>query len=82
MCEAILSDLCYSGPEWTMIVLPYFNPVGCDKSGTIGEDPLGILTNLMPVVGRVMQGLLPMLNVFGNDFNTPDSTGIRHFIHV
>ena len=82
MCEAILSDLCYADPEWTVVALRYFNPVGCDSSGTIGEDPLGIPTNLMPVVGRVMQGLLPVLQVFGNDFNTKDGTGVRDFIHV
>ena len=82
MCEAILSDLCGSDPEWTVIALRYFNPIGCDPSGLLGEDPAGIPNNLMPYVGRVLQGHIPILNVFGSDFDTKDGTGVRDFIHV
>lgn len=82
MCEAILSDLCISDPTWTVIALRYFNPVGADPSGLLGEDPLGLPNNLMPVVGRVLTGQLPILQVFGNDFETKDGTGVRDFIHV
>ncbi|PBP20394.1 UDP-GAL-4-epimerase [Diplocarpon rosae] len=82
MCEAILSDLARADPEWTILALRYFNPVGCDSSGLLGEDPRGIPTNLVPVVVRVMTGASPALNVFGNDYATPDGTAIRDFIHV
>ncbi|PVH77096.1 putative UDP-glucose 4-epimerase [Cadophora sp. DSE1049] len=82
MCEAILSDLAQADPEWTILALRYFNPVGCDESGLLGEDPKGIPTNLMPVVVRVMTGVSPELNVFGTDYPTPDGTAVRDFIHV
>ena len=82
MCEAILHDLSISDPEWTVIALRYFNPVGCDPSGLLGEDPLGIPNNLMPVVCKVLRGELPSLNVFGTDYDTKDGTGVRDFIHV
>ncbi|RFU27098.1 hypothetical protein B7463_g9240, partial [Scytalidium lignicola] len=82
MCEAILSDLTVADPEWTIIALRYFNPVGCDESGLLGEDPRGIPTNLMPVVLRVLTGLSPILNVFGTDYPTHDGTAVRDFIHV
>jgi UDP-glucose 4-epimerase len=82
MCEAILWDLCISDPEWTVVALRYFNPVGCDPSGLLGEDPLGIPNNLMPVVCKVLRGDIPLLNVFGNDYETTDGTGVRDFIHV
>lgn len=82
MCEAILSDLAQADPDWTILALRYFNPVGCDESGLLGEDPKGIPTNLMPVVVRVMTGVSPELNVFGTDYPTPDGTAVRDFIHV
>lgn len=82
MCEAILWDLCVSDPEWRVAALRYFNPVGCDPSGLLGEDPLGIPNNLMPVVCKVLRGDIPALNVFGSDYDTPDGTGVRDFIHV
>ena len=82
MCEAILSDLALADPEWTIVALRYFNPVGCDESGLLGEDPRGIPTNLMPVVVKVLLGESPVLDVFGIDYPTPDGTAIRDFIHV
>ncbi len=82
MCEAILSDLAVADPDWTIVALRYFNPVGCDGSGLLGEDPRGIPTNLMPVVVKVLTGQSPILNVFGTDYPTPDGTAIRDFIHV
>jgi UDP-glucose 4-epimerase len=82
MCEAILSDLALADPEWTIVALRYFNPVGCDESGLLGEDPRGLPTNLMPVVLRVLTGQSPKLDVFGTDWPTPDGTAIRDFIHV
>jgi UDP-glucose 4-epimerase len=82
MCEAILADLALADPRWTIIALRYFNPVGCDESGILGEDPRGIPTNLMPIVTRVVQGSLPVLDIFGIDYPTPDGTAVRDFIHV
>lgn len=82
MCEAILSDLALADPEWTIIALRYFNPVGCDESGLLGEDPRGVPTNLMPVVLNVLAGNLPVLDIFGTDYPTPDGTAVRDFIHV
>jgi UDP-glucose 4-epimerase len=82
MCEAILSDLAIADPEWTIVALRYFNPVGCDESGLLGEDPRGIPTNLVPVVLRVLSGDSPELKVFGTDYPTPDGTAVRDFIHV
>jgi UDP-glucose 4-epimerase len=82
MCEAILSDLALADPEWTILALRYFNPVGCDESGFLGEDPRGIPTNLMPVVVRVLTGVSPALDVFGTDYPTADGTAVRDFIHV
>jgi UDP-glucose 4-epimerase len=75
MCEAILSDLALADPEWTILALRYFNPVGCDESGLLGEDPRGEPTNLMPVVLRVLTGMSPVLDVFGTDYPTSDGTG-------
>lgn len=82
MCEAILWDLCVSDPNWKVVALRYFNPVGCDPNGLLGEDPLGLPNNLMPVVCRVLRGELSHLNVFGRDYETEDGTGVRDFIHV
>ncbi|MGQ9840114.1 MAG: UDP-glucose 4-epimerase GalE [Anaerolineae bacterium] len=80
--EEILRDLYRSDPEWRISLLRYFNPVGAHPSGQIGEDPNGIPNNLMPYVAQVAVGKLPELRVFGNDYPTPDGTGIRDYIHV
>jgi UDP-glucose 4-epimerase len=82
MIEEILRDLHASDPAWRIILLRYFNPVGAHSSGLIGENPSGIPSNLMPSVGRVAAGRLPHLNVFGSDYDTPDGTGVRDYIHV
>lgn len=82
MCEAILSDLAASDPAWTIIALRYFNPIGCDSSGLLGEDPQAPASNLMPKVVKAMTGTLPVLSIFGTDYPTPDGTAIRDFIHV
>lgn len=80
--EAILSDLAISDPSWTIVVLRYFNPIGCDPSGLLGEDPKGIPSNLLPVVVKVLTGQYQELCVYGQDWDTPDGTAIRDFIHV
>ncbi|CAK41388.1 uncharacterized protein An12g10410 [Aspergillus niger] len=80
--EAILSDVAASDPSWTIIGLRYFNPIGCDPSGLLGEDPRGTPSNLVPVVVQVLTGQLPALSVYGTDWETPDGTAIRDFIHV
>ncbi|RAH69751.1 udp-glucose 4-epimerase [Aspergillus aculeatinus CBS 121060] len=80
--EAILSDLAASDPSWTIIGLRYFNPVGCDASGLLAEDPRGTPSNLVPVVVKVLTGELPELSIYGDDWTTPDGTAIRDFIHV
>ena len=80
--EQILKDCCTSDKEFSAILLRYFNPIGAHKSGLIGEDPNGIPNNLMPYIARVADGIYPQLNVFGNDYDTPDGTGIRDYIHV
>ncbi|KAL2210770.1 UDP-glucose 4-epimerase [Sarocladium strictum] len=82
MCEAILADLAVSDPDWTVVALRYFNPVGCDDSGRLGEDPRMAPTNLMPVVLQVLTGGRDHLDVYGTDWDTPDGTAIRDFIHV
>ncbi|XRM43840.1 hypothetical protein ABZX51_006993 [Aspergillus tubingensis] len=82
MGEAILSDVAASDPSWTIIGLRYFNPIGCDPSGLLGEDPRGTPSNLVPVVVQVLTGQLPALSVYGTDWATPDGTAIRDFIHV
>lgn len=82
MCEAILSDLAFSDPEWSIIALRYFNPIGCDESGVLGEDPRGAANNLMSIVVRTMMGDLDALKVFGTDWDTHDGTAIGDFIHV
>lgn len=82
MCEAILHDLAVADPEWTIIALRYFNPIGCDESGQLGEGPRGTPNNLMPIVIKVIQGELPQLDIYGTDWDTPDGTAIRDFIHV
>ncbi|XP_010436619.1 PREDICTED: UDP-glucose 4-epimerase 5-like [Camelina sativa] len=80
--EEICRDVYGSDPEWKIILLRYFNPVGAHPSGEIGEDPLGIPNNLMPFVQQVAVGRRPHLTVFGNDYNTKDGTGVRDYIHV
>ena len=82
MMEQIMSDLQKSNPEWNVVLLRYFNPVGAHKSGRIGEDPKGIPNNLMPYISQVAVGKLEKLGVFGDDYNTHDGTGVRDYIHV
>ncbi|KAJ5469586.1 UDP-glucose 4-epimerase 5 [Penicillium diatomitis] len=82
MCETILADLAASDPEWTIVALRYFNPVGCDSSGLLGEDPRQAPTNLLPVVVKVMTGQYAELQMFGTDWETTDGTAVRDFIHV
>lgn len=80
--EQILQDLCVSDSEWGVSILRYFNPIGAHKSGRIGEDPNGIPGNLMPYITQVAIGKLECINVCGNDYPTPDGTGVRDYIHV
>ena len=82
MLEQILSDIQKADPEWNIVLLRYFNPIGAHKSGTIGENPNGIPNNLMPYITQVAIGKLKELGVFGNDYDTPDGTGVRDYIHV
>ena len=82
MCEKILTDTARIHPKMSVALLRYFNPVGAHESGLIGEAPRGIPNNLMPYVTQVAKGLLPELKVFGNDYPTPDGTGVRDYIHV
>ena len=80
--EQILKDTYHSDNTWNICILRYFNPVGAHESGLIGEEPQGIPNNLMPYIVRVAAGTLPELSVFGNDYETPDGTGVRDYIHV
>ncbi len=80
--EEILRDLYVSDKEWCIALLRYFNPIGAHKSGLIGEDPKGIPNNLMPYISQVAVGKLKELHVFGDDYDTPDGTGVRDYIHV
>ena len=80
--EIILKDLCASDPEWSVSLLRYFNPIGAHESGRIGEAPNGIPNNLMPYIAQVAVGKREKLSVFGNDYDTPDGTGVRDYIHV
>lgn len=80
--EHILKDIYSSDNSWSVVLLRYFNPIGAHESGTIGEDPKGIPNNLMPYISQVAVGRRECLNVFGNDYNTPDGTGVRDYIHV
>ncbi|MBR2320990.1 MAG: UDP-glucose 4-epimerase GalE [Clostridia bacterium] len=82
MMENIMQDLWKADNEWNIILLRYFNPVGSHESGLIGEDPKGIPNNLMPFVAQVASGKLACINVFGNDYDTLDGTGVRDYIHV
>lgn len=82
MLEQILTDIQKADPQWNVILLRYFNPIGAHKSGKIGENPNGIPNNLMPYITQVAVGKLKELGVFGNDYDTPDGTGVRDYIHV
>ena len=82
MIEYILKDLYSSDNEWDIAILRYFNPVGAHKSGLIGESPRGIPNNLVPYIAMVAVGKLPYLNVYGADYDTPDGSGVRDYIHV
>ena len=82
MIEQILRDLHVSDAEWNIALLRYFNPIGAHKSGLLGESPHDIPTNLRPSIVKVAAGELPLLHVFGNDYDTPDGTGVRDYIHV
>ncbi len=82
MIEKILEGQTVADPSWSVVLLRYFNPIGAHSSGLIGEDPSGIPNNLMPFIAKVAVGKLPKLSVFGNDYPTPDGTGVRDYIHV
>lgn len=82
MNEQILQDVYASDNSWSVMLLRYFNPIGAHKSGLIGEDPNGIPNNIMPYITQVALGKLPKLHIFGDDYDTPDGTGVRDYIHV
>jgi len=82
MLEQILTDIHVSDPQWNVVLLRYFNPIGAHPSGKIGEDPKGIPNNLLPYIAQVAVGKLEKLGVFGDDYDTPDGTGVRNYIHV
>lgn len=82
MIEQILRDLCIADSDWSVVSLRYFNPIGANKSGLIGEDPNGIPNNLVPYIAQVAIGRLEKLSIYGNDYKTPDGTGVRDYIHV
>ena len=82
MCEQILRDVAKADPDWSVVLLRYFNPVGAHQSGLIGEHPNGIPNNLMPFISQTAVGKREKLSVFGNDYDTPDGTGVRDYIHV
>ena len=82
MLEQVLTDIQKADPDWNIVLLRYFNPIGAHESGLIGENPNGIPNNLMPYITQVAVGKLKSLGVFGNDYDTPDGTGVRDFIHV
>ncbi len=82
VCEQVLRDCVVADHEWSVVLLRYFNPIGAHESGLIGEDPKGIPNNLMPYISQTAIGRRECLNVFGNDYDTPDGTGIRDYIHV
>lgn len=82
MLEEVLKDVHHADPEWNVVLMRYFNPIGAHPSGKIGEDPNGIPNNLMPYITQVAVGKREELGVFGNDYDTPDGTGVRDYIHV
>ena len=82
MTEQILSGIAFADKEWSVVLLRYFNPIGAHESGMIGEDPRGIPNNLMPYITQVAIGRREKLSIYGNDYPTPDGTGVRDYIHV
>lgn len=82
MCEQMLNDLYRSDASWNIIVLRYFNPVGAHESGLIGENPVGVPQHLAPFISQVAVGKYPEVKIFGNDYETPDGTGVRDYIHI
>ena len=82
MTEQILSGISHADPDWSVVLLRYFNPIGAHKSGLMGENPRGIPNNLMPYITQVAIGRREKLSIFGNDYPTPDGTGVRDYIHV
>ena len=82
MTEQILSGMAHADAQWSVVLLRYFNPIGAHRSGDIGEDPRGIPNNLMPYITQVAVGRREKLSIFGNDYDTPDGTGVRDYIHV
>jgi UDP-glucose 4-epimerase len=82
MLEQILTDMQHADPQWNVVLLRYFNPIGAHKSGLMGENPNGIPNNLMPYVTQVAVGKLKELGIYGNDYDTPDGTGVRDYVHV
>ncbi len=82
MLEQVLMDVQKADPEWNVVLLRYFNPIGAHESGLIGENPNGIPNNLMPYITQTAIGMRKELGVFGNDYDTPDGTGVRDYIHV
>lgn len=82
VCEQILRDCVVADPSWSVVLLRYFNPIGAHPSGLIGEDPRGVPNNLMPYISQTAIGRLKCLSVFGDDYDTPDGTGVRDYIHV
>lgn len=82
MCESILADVAHSDSSWAITALRYFNPVGCHESGILGEDPRQKPSNLIPVIASVLTGTKPVLDIYGTDWDTPDGTAVRDFIHV
>lgn len=82
MSEQIIQDVCNAQKDVSAVILRYFNPIGAHKSALIGEQPNGVPNNLMPYITQVASGIRPYLNVFGNDYDTPDGTGVRDYIHV
>jgi UDP-glucose 4-epimerase len=81
-CEAILADIALSDPAWRIVALRYFNPIGCDRSGLLGEEARGVPSNLFPMITRVLTGERKELEIFGTDWDTRDGTAVRDFIHV
>ena len=82
MIEQMLKDIAFADKEWSVVALRYFNPIGAHESGLIGENPKGIPNNLVPYIAQVALGKLASLRVFGDDYDTPDGTGVRDYIHV
>lgn len=82
MCEQILRDTAHANPDWSVVLLRYFNPIGAHESGRIGEDPAGIPNNLVPYITQTALGRLEKLHVYGNNYDTKDGTGVRDYIHV